>query len=71
MLVQMVYERDVNQLSSGSELALTLVIQNLLLHNRVTLKHYPPGYIKYRFCCLLGDLYQQNKPTPFPQQRLE
>ncbi len=39
MLAQMVYTRDVNQLSSPAELALTLVIQNLLLQNRVTLKH--------------------------------
>ena len=39
MLVQMVYTRDVNQLSSGAELALTLLIKTFLLQNRVTLKH--------------------------------
>lgn len=36
MLVQMVYTRDVNQLSSQAELALTLVIKTLMLQNRVS-----------------------------------
>lgn len=36
MLVQMVHTRDVNQLSSQAELALTLVIKTLMLQNRVS-----------------------------------
>ena len=44
MLVHMVYTRDVNQLSCGAELALTLVRKNLLLPNGVTPKHKPAGY---------------------------
>lgn len=42
MLVQMVHTRDVNQLSSGSELDLTLVIKNLQLplkHQHCSVKH--------------------------------
>lgn len=36
MLLQMVYTRDVNQLSSPAELVLTLVEKNLLLQHIVT-----------------------------------
>lgn len=50
MLVQMVYSRDVNQLNSGAAPAFTPLIKNLLHPNRITPKHKPPGYTKYKSC---------------------